>query len=263
MDKGQTLPDRRLAADASRIVASDLPDRLDGFCVFLDIDGTLLDLAGTPDAVIVPDGLQSDLRGLSARLGGALALVTGRTVDFVDRLFPGNGFFVAGLHGAELRTGEAGIPAFVADDGLEAAKARMRRAAQAWPGVLVEDKGIAVAAHYRQAPVMERAVRALMEEIAASIGRGWTLQAGKFVLELRPAGRDKGDALKAFMERPPFVGRLPLAIGDDVTDEAMFRAANDAGGLSVGVGKPLHPTAARGRIGTPAELREWIAGHVK
>lgn len=254
------MPDRRDAAGPTRVVASGLPSRLSGLCLFLDVDGTLLDLAETPDAVVVPPGLQADLDGLSSRLGGALALVTGRPLDFVDRLFPGNDFFLAGLHGAEIRAGNSTAgPLLPADDALEAAKARIVQAARNWPGVLVEDKGIAVALHYRQAPAREPLVRALMEEIAASIGPGWTLQAGKFVVELRPAGRDKGDALRTFMELQPFVGRLPLAIGDDVTDEAMFRAANDAGGLSIRVGKRCHASAARGCVGTPAELRDWIA----
>lgn len=255
------MPDRRNAARPRR-VASGLPSRLGGLCIFLDVDGTLLDLAETPDAVIVPPGLQADLDGLSSRLGGALALVTGRPLGFVDRLFPGNGFFLAGLHGAEIRAGSStAAPVLAADAALEAAKARIGQASRNWPGVLVEDKGSAVALHYRQAPAMEPLVHALMEEIAASIGPGWTLQAGKFVVELRPAGRDKGDALRTFMELPPFVGRLPLAIGDDVTDEAMFTAANDAGGLSVRVGKPGHASAAHGYVGTPAELRDWIAAH--
>lgn len=253
------MPARRQTAGFEQSVASGLPSRLSGLSVFLDIDGTLLDLAQTPDAVIVPKGLENDLGGLSARVGGALALVTGRSVDFVERLFPRQVFFVAGLHGAEIRAPGSAEPAF--DPGLrefEEAKARIAQAARKWPGVLVEDKGIAVALHYRQAPAREAVVNALMTEIERCVP-GWELQPGKFVLELRPAGRDKGDALRAFMERTPFIGRLPLAIGDDVTDEAMFRAANDAGGLSVRVGDPGYPTAARGHVATPSALRAWIA----
>lgn len=236
-----------------------LPDHLDGLCVFLDLDGTLLDLAEAPDAVVVPPGLQADLTKLSFRLDGALAVVTGRPLAFVDRLFPRNDFFLAGLHGAELRSGdqETGRGSVV-DLRLEAAKRRLRHAVSRWQGVLVEDKGRAIAAHYRQAPEMETSVRALMEEIALSVP-GWTLQPGKFVVELRPAGPDKGSALKFFMERNPFAGRLPLAVGDDVTDEAMFAAANSIGGFSVRVGSILNSSCALGRIATPDELRRWIA----
>ncbi|WP_202315112.1 trehalose-phosphatase [Mesorhizobium sp. L-8-3] len=259
MENRQSVPAGRQTAGSGHSVASGLPSRLAGLCVFLDIDGTLLDLAQTPDAVVVPNGLDADLAGLAARVGGALALVTGRPVDFVETLFPGHGFFVAGLHGAEIRTPGSVEPAFALGvRRFEEAKTRIAEAARNWPGVLVEDKGIAVALHYRLSPASEAAVNALMTEIQRSVP-GWELQPGKCVLELRPAGRDKGGALKAFMEHAPFIGRLPLAIGDDVTDEAMFRAANDAGGLSVRVAGAGFPTAARGHVASPAALRAWIA----
>lgn len=253
------MPARRQVAGSEHSVASGLPNRLSGLSVFLDIDGTLLDLAETPDAVIVPKGLTADLGRLSARVGGALALVTGRSLDFVEKLFPGHDFFIAGLHGAEIRSPGSAEQASVSGlRNLEEAKARIVETARQWPGVLAEDKGNAVALHYRQAPAYEAVVQDFMAEILRSVP-GWELQPGKFVLELRPAGRDKGDALKIFMERTPLVGRLPLAVGDDVTDEAMFRVANDMGGLSVRVGDPGEPTAARGHVASPALLRAWIA----
>lgn len=252
------MSDRQVSAIAAQPFVSSLPDRLDGYCLFLDLDGTLLELAEAPDAVVVPPGLPAELTKLSALLDGALALVTGRPLAFVDRLFPGNSFFLAGLHGAEIRTPDAGRALIAPTDrGLEAAKERIRHVAAKWPGVLVEDKGLAVAAHYRQAPEMKIPVHALMNEIASSVP-GWTLQCGKFVAELRPAGRDKGDAVRHFMERLPFSGRSPLAIGDDVTDEEMFTAVNAMGGVSLRVGPPSETTVARGRIGTPGDLRRWI-----
>jgi trehalose 6-phosphate phosphatase len=261
MQDGSTVPDRHSLAVAHQPFVSSLPDCLDGFCLFLDLDGTLLDLAEAPDAVVVPPGLQADLHKLSSSLGGALALVTGRPLAFVDRLFPHNDFSLAGLHGAEMRGAGAGQASVIAADrDLEAAKEWLRHAAAKWPGVLVEDKGGAVAAHYRQAPGMEGPVWALMEDIAATTP-GCTLQRGKCVAELRPAGRNKGDALRLFMERLPFSGRLPLAIGDDVTDEAMFAAANAIGGTSFRVG-PRSATMACGRIETPDELRRWVAKRV-
>jgi trehalose 6-phosphate phosphatase len=258
MQDGSTVSDRQLSAIAPQPFVSSLPDRLDGHCLFLDLDGTLLDLAEAPDAVVVPPGLQAHLSKLSILLGGALALVTGRPLAFVDRLFPGNSFSLAGLHGAEIRSSHGG-PALLAatDRRLESAKERLRHVAAKWPGVLVEDKGLAVAAHYRQAPEMEIPVDALMSEIALSVP-GWTLQRGKSVVELRPAGRDKGGAVRLFMERLPFSSRSPLAIGDDVTDEKMFAAVNAMGGGSLRVGPPSATTVARGRIGTPGELRRWI-----
>lgn len=254
-----TLTDRHGDAITCHASPYSLPDHLDGLCLFLDLDGTLLDLAEAPDAVVVPPDLQTDLTKLSHRLGGALAVVTGRPLAFVDRLFPGNGLFLAGLHGAELRSGDQEIvPAATADLRFEAAKKRLRHAVSRWRGVLVEDKGRAVALHYRQAPEMEIPVKVLMQKMAPSLP-GWTLQPGKFVVEFRPAGQDKGSALKFFMERNPFAGRLPLAVGDDVTDEAMFAAANAIGGFSVRVGSPLNSSYALGRIATPDQLRRWIA----
>lgn len=262
MQDGPTVTDRHLPAISRYTTFPSLPERLDGLCLFLDLDGTLLDLAEAPDAVIVPEELQAGLTGLAKRLDGALALVTGRPLAFVDRLFPGNRFFLAGLHGAEIRAADsAPVSSEVVDFRLEAAKKRLRQVTAKWPGVLVEDKGRAVAVHYRQAPAMELPMRALMEEIAPTVP-GWVLQPGKFVVELRPRGHDKGDALRVFMERNPFAGRLPLAIGDDVTDEAMFAVANAMGGTSMRVGRASTPTMACGRIETPDELRRWIASQV-
>ncbi|HWK65333.1 MAG TPA: trehalose-phosphatase [Rhizobiaceae bacterium] len=258
MQVGSTVTDRQVSAISVHPYLPALPDRLDGHCLFLDLDGTLLDLAEAPDAVVVPPGLQAHLGTLSVLLGGALALVTGRPLAFVERLFPGNDFFLAGLHGAEMRNAQGGQPSAAAGDRrLEAAKEQLRHLASKWPGVLVEDKGPAVALHYRQAPEMESAVRALMRETASSVP-GWTLQTGKFVVELRPAGRDKGDAIRTFMEHSPFSERSPLAIGDDVTDEQMFAAANAMGGTSFRVGPRSATTVARGRIETPGEVRRWI-----
>ncbi|MDP3899237.1 MAG: trehalose-phosphatase, partial [Mesorhizobium sp.] len=114
------------------------------------------------------------------------------------------------------------------------------------------------AAHFRQAPTAEPAVNAVMEAIARAIGGGFELQRGKCVVELRPAGHDKGDALRSFMARAPFLGRLPLAIGDDLTDEKMFEAANELGGSSVRIGVDRRATAARGSIASPSDLRAWL-----
>jgi len=238
--------------------AHGLPDKIDSLAVFLDIDGTLLDIADTPDGITVPPGLPEALARLARRLGGAVALVTGRSVATVDRLFPGVPVAVNGLHGAEWRDAGGRVfgPGITA--GFAAAKHRLREQAVHWPGVIFEDKGAAFAAHYRLAPASESQVRRLMQALSESVGDGWKLQQGKAVVELRPRGRDKGDALMQTMEDKAFAGRLPLAIGDDVTDEAMFAAANRLGGLSVRVGGDLGQSLARARVETPAEVRAWI-----
>lgn len=238
-------------------VQASLPRALDGLAVFFDVDGTLIDIADRPDGVVVAPGLAAALARMEERLGGAMALITGRSVAVIEGLFPDFTGALAGLHGAEERLGgrtsRPGLtPAFAAG------RDRLRRTLATLPGTVFEDKGAAFAAHFRLSPDHEDAVTRLMEEIAAEVGEGWTLQPGKAVIELRPAGRSKGEALARFMAAPPFAGRRPLAFGDDVTDEAMFAAANRLGGLSCRIGAAA-PTAAGLRLPSPAALRAWIA----
>jgi len=248
----------------SEVPAFGLPDgspgSLDGWAIFLDIDGTLLDIAETPEAVRVPEDLIRDLSALSHKLDGALALVTGRSIEFVDEIFHGARFPVAGLHGAEYRDAMGNVNHIELTQDFLRAKEVLKERALDWPEVLVEDKRAAIAVHYRQAPQFEPDMQALMREIAAIAGPRWTLQQGKMVTELRPATHDKGYALKAFMADPPFSARHPLAFGDDVTDEAMFRAANAADGLSVRIGgSPDGTSAARLYMESPAILRSWLS----
>lgn len=237
-----------------------LPSSLDNWAIFLDLDGTVLDIAATPSAVTVPGGLRDDLAVLSQRVGGALALVTGRSIAFVDRLFPGHRFHVAGLHGAEWR--DASGRRFDSDPGkgLTEAKRLLEEKAARWSGVVIEDKGAALAAHYRLVPQYEPEVRRFMEGLCKGLGERWLLQRGKAVVELRPKGGDKGRAVERFMELPRFQGRRPLAFGDDLTDETMFAAVNRLGGLSVRVGEGGPPSAAAMTVDTPTDVRAWIAG---
>jgi len=233
---------------------------------FLDLDGTLVDLAPRPDAVSAEAGLEAMLQRLEWRAAGALAIVTGRAVGFVDGLFPNREFVVAGLHGAELRMprrGHAGpaVPAGAADPpGYAAARANARNGAARVPGLLFEDKGAAFALHYRNAPDAEPIVRRIMDEASAEAGADYRLRPGKYVLELGPAAGDKGAAVRSLMERSPFRGRFPFAAGDDLTDEAMFRAVNAMGGLSVRIGplSELSGSVATAGVSTAAGFREWM-----
>lgn len=218
------------------------------FALFLDIDGTLLDLAETPDGIVVPDGLTDTLRRLSDRMGGALALVTGRRPDWVDARL-GHAFPIAGLHGFERRRADGQMLTITTPDGMDVARARLTAT-----GIAVEDKGAAIALHFRQTPELEPQAEAAMTALLAELGPAWVLQRGKKVIELRPAGASKGAAVEAFLQEPPFVGRTPIAIGDDVTDEAMFPVVNALGGLSIRVGEPAE-TAAQTHIASPAALR--------
>jgi len=234
------------------------PATLEKWTVFLDVDGTLLDIAETPEAVAVDPQLAGHLTRLRERLGGALALVTGRRIDFLDVLFPGCSFVAAGLHGAEMRLPDGTLCKAEPSPQLAIARRRLEAAAIAWPGVIVEDKGASFAAHFRRAPQFEEKVEATMASIAADLGSSHTIQCGKSVVEIRPRGHDKGTAVAAFMATPPFVGRRPLAIGDDLTDEAMFAAVNNLGGVSVKVGAREASTLATARLADPAAVRAWI-----
>jgi trehalose 6-phosphate phosphatase len=231
----------------------------DQWAIFLDIDGTLLDLAETPDGIEVPVSLPEDLHRLSGRLGGALALVTGRGLAYADALFQPYSFPIAGLHGAERRVADGSVTVARSTPEFELLKADLKARAAGWDGVLIEDKGAAVAAHYRLAPDREIDLQPLMQEALDRAGPDWHMQHGKMVMEIRPSSADKGHAVEAFLAQPPFAGRRAIAIGDDVTDEAMFRAVNRLGGLSIRVGPQSPASEAQASVPSPSWLRSAIA----
>lgn len=224
------------------------------YALFLDIDGCLIDLAETPDGITVPPDLTDTLARLSERMGGALALVTGRKTAWVDKTFAPLLLPLAGLHGVERRGADGRIAEFALPEGMDIARARLAGFAEI-PGMVVEDKEIAIALHYRQAPDREPEAEIAMTGLLREIGTGWELQRGKKVIELRPSGASKGAAVRAFLQEAPFAGRLPVTIGDDVTDETMFPVANELGGISIRIGDPAEPTEARAHLPTPEALR--------
>ena len=228
------------------------------YALFLDIDGTLLDLAESPDGIRVPSGLADDLATVSARMGGALALVTGRALTYADRLFTPHQFPIAGLHGTERRDASGAIIRSEPSAAFLAVKEDLPRLQQAWPGVLVEDKGAAIAVHYRQAPDCANVVQQAMADAMAAVGPGYELQTGKMVVEIRPDSADKGRALQAYLSEPTFRDRVAIAIGDDVTDEAMFECVNRLGGLSFRVGD-LDGSLARQSLNNPQVLRDTLS----
>jgi trehalose 6-phosphate phosphatase len=232
---------------------------LDALALFVDVDGTLVDLALRPDAVVVEPSLPPTLKTLHAKLGGALAPVSGRPLAGIDALLDLSGAAAAGLHGAELRGPDGTLLAMPsAHPGLDAARRRAIAAASDIPGVLVEDKNAAIALHYRTAPDAEVEVRAVASAMLDLAGTDYELLQGKFVIELKPRAADKGTALAALMKLPPFAGRTPYMLGDDATDEDAFAQANALGGVSVIVGV-RRPTLARYALKGPAAAREWIA----
>jgi trehalose 6-phosphate phosphatase len=225
---------------------------------FLDVDGTLLELAERPDAVQVEPGLLRALQSLREAARGALALVSGRSVAELDALFAPLRLAAAGQHGVERRdaAGQVHRHAFPAE-ALRAAAQELAAFARAHAGILLEDKGASLALHFRLAPQQADAARAALERAAARLGAGFLIQPGKMVLELKPAGRDKGVAIEEFLREPPFAGRVPVFVGDDLTDEHGFEAVQRRGGHAVKVGEG--PSVARWRLPDAAAVRRWLA----
>lgn len=224
---------------------------------FLDIDGTLLELAPSPDSVEVDGWLRALIVRLRDAAGGAVALISGRAIATVDRLFAPLHLPVAGQHGVERRDA-AGVLHHHEPPFQELAGAR--HALADWvsrhPGALIEDKRFSLAVHYRQAPALAERLRRFLEAILAGSDGALRLQPGKMVFELKPAGRDKGVAIGEFLGEPPFLGRVPVFVGDDLTDEYGFEQVNLRGGLSVKVGDG--PTCAGWRLPDVAAVRGWL-----
>lgn len=235
-----------------------LPESTDGWAFFLDIDGTLIDIAPTPDAVIVPPGLPAMLGRLCGQTGGALALLTGRGIATVDRLFAPVRLPIGAIHGTEIRFPDGEIAASPHVPALAGIRRRLTDFVAAHPGALFEDKGSAVAVHFRTDPALQGAVEREVRAAAEAAG-GLVVQPGKMVFEVRPAGASKGHALAAFMAHAAFAARRPLAIGDDVTDESMFAAALRLGGCALRVGAAETDSVATVKFRDPAAVRRWIA----
>jgi len=226
--------------------------------LMLDMDGTLIDLAPTPDAVIVPPGLPETLAALRDSLGGALAIVTGRPVETVDRLFGNAPGAVAGEHGGAIRH-FAGEPVERLDlptppaSWLAAAEILVR----SFPGALLERKARGFALHYRQAPEAREVFHAALTDLLAT-APGFELHPAHMLWEVRPLGADKGGAVTALMQRAPFAGRLPVFIGDDVTDEDGMRVARSLGGAGYRVDDVFRdPDGVRAWLHRSAELGDW------
>ena len=224
----------------------------------LDMDGTLVDLAATPDAVTVAGGLPDTLTMLRGALGGALAIVTGRPIDTVDRLFGDAPGAVAGEHGGAIRyaAGEAiervDLPSPPAD-WLDAAEALVR----CNPGALLERKARGFALHYRQVPGARDSLRDALTALLAT-APGFEVHPAHMLWEVRPLGADKGRAVAALMQRRPFAGRLPIFIGDDVTDEDGMREARTRGGAGYRVDAVFgDPDGVRSWLRRSAERGDW------
>jgi trehalose 6-phosphate phosphatase len=228
-----------------------------GFAYFLDIDGTLVEFASDPARIKLDAAVPRLLDTLAKTSDGAVALITGRTLADVDRLFPGQHLAAAGLHGLERRSVNGHIDRHAAHPhALDVARRKLAVVVRSYPRLLAEDKGISIALHYRRAPLMGPYARRIMRDLQRALGDRYILQRGKRVVELAPAGRDKGVAIAAFMREAPFHGRTPFFIGDDVTDEYGFAVVNRLGGYAVKVGRGS--TAAHWRFKDVRSVHAWL-----
>jgi trehalose 6-phosphate phosphatase len=240
-------------------VPSSLVPHLSETAVLLDIDGTLLDLMPTPREVWVPPGLAKTLNRLHRRTGGALALVSGRSLNDIDLIFAPDVFPAVGGHGAEMRIeGDNDAVAAHAPPLDKELKRRLAAIAKLSPGILLEDKGYSLALHYRLAPHAEKAIYAAVSLIRADLPDApIEVLPGKQVCEIKHSGFTKASGVRELMTHPPFKGRKPFFIGDDVTDESVFAIMPDLDGVAFSVGRRAKGVA--GHFDAPSDVREFLA----
>ena len=223
---------------------------------FLDVDGTLLGFEERPEDVVADAALLDILRTLGERSGGALALVSGRMISDLDRIVAPLTLPAGGVHGAELRFADGRREA-AAGTAIAEVRAAAETFVAAHPGLRLEDKGgAAIALHYRQAPGRKDEVRAFLD--ATVTDDALAIQHGKMVAEVKPAGCHKGKAIDALMATPPFAGRVPLFMGDDLTDEHGLATVNELGGVSIKVGAADEATVARHRLADTSAVHDFL-----
>jgi trehalose 6-phosphate phosphatase len=233
----------------------------DRYALFLDFDGTLVDIVERPEEVVVDPAVPEVLTRLQERLGGALAIISGRPIAFLDgRLLP-HTFDMAGLHGLEHRiAGHLSMCDPEEHPALREMVERLIGIVADKPGILIEDKGCSVAIHWRLAPHEKDFAMATARAAIEALGSDYRLQHGKAVAEILPAAAGKGKVIERFLQEAPYKGRRPIFVGDDLTDENGFKTVNAHGGLSVRIG--AGETIAKVRLGTPADLRDRLSAWV-
>lgn len=243
----------------SKLVAGELAQRLSEYALLLDIDGTLLDLAPTPREVWVPPDLAETLSRLHDRTLGALALVSGRSLNDIDLIFAPAQFPAVGGHGAEMRiSADSEAVATHAPPMDKELKRRLAAIAKLSPGILIEDKGYSLALHYRLAPHAEEAIYAAVSLIRAELpNAAIEVLPGKCVCEVKQSGFDKATGVRELMTHEPFRGRRPIFIGDDVTDESVFAIMPDLGGLAFSVGRRAQ--GVTDHFDEPRDVRAWLS----
>ena len=253
------IADDNEAAPETVPVPRSLVPHLSETAILLDIDGTLLDLMPTPREVWVPPGLVKTLNRLVERTNGALALVSGRSLNDIDLIFAPDVFAAVGGHGAEMRIEpDSDSVAAHAPPMDKELKRRLAAIAKLSPGILLEDKGYSLALHYRLAPHAEKAIYEAVSRIRADLPNApIEVLPGKCVCEIKHSGFTKASGVRELMTRDPFRGRRPLFIGDDVTDETVFAIMPDFDGLAFSVGRRARGVS--GHFDAPSDVREFLA----
>jgi trehalose 6-phosphate phosphatase len=231
------------------------PSRLPRSALFLDLDGVLAPLAPTPEAVVPDPRRTAVLRALFQRLGGRVAIISGRTLAEVDRISEATMRSASGVHGLERRRDDGTLVVGEPAPAVRTAVAAFHDFAAERPGIIVEDKGVSAGLHFRGAQDQAGAALSLADRLAGDTGL--SVQTGNLVVELKTPGTDKGTALTAFMDEAPFRGATPVMVGDDLTDEHGFAAAAALGGFGVLVGPP-RATAARFGLKDVAAVLDWL-----
>jgi trehalose 6-phosphate phosphatase len=258
-DLAEVRVQENLWKNTPALAVDDLARRLGECAVLLDIDGTLLDLAPTPREVWVPPGLANTLKRLHEKTSGALALVSGRSLNDIDLIFAPEQFPAVGGHGAEMRvSSDSEAVAVHAPPMDKELKRRLAAIAKLSPGILLEDKGYSLALHYRLAPHAEKAIYEAVSLIRADLPSApIEVLPGKCVCEIKHSGFTKATGVRELMTHEPFRGRRPFFIGDDVTDESVFAIMPDFGGLAFSVGRRAQGVA--GHFDEPRDVRAWLA----
>lgn len=242
-----------------RSPALPVPRLPENACLLLDFDGTLIEFAATPAAIRVPPALLSLLDALRTTLDGALAIVTGRALEDIDHHLAPLQLPAAALHGMVRRDGEGRVSCTSSAASFAAQAARIRQRLLAWvtafPGLLLEDKGLALALHFRGYQGNAAQLHALMSELRSLLSPDMELLQGELVVEVRPRGSDKGTAVEAFLAEAPFKGRVPVYLGDDLGDLPAMTAVKSYGGMAIAVGERI---AAPWQLRTPADARTWL-----
>lgn len=226
--------------------------------LFLDIDGTMIDIAPTPESVVVPESLKLSLSRLQELSGGALALSSGRTIPSIDELFAPLKLVAAGCHGAEIRLDPKGKFEQLATPMTAVEKAGLAKIAKIDPRLRAEDKIYTFAIHYRSAPELQDELSGMVTQWVTNVGRDLEIIFGKMVIEIKPPGFNKGTGLRHMMQHAPFAGRRPIFLGDDTTDEDALAVLPEFGGLGISVGLRRLPGAAR-FVDLPRDVRRWLA----